>query len=148
MVCDTLLIQGGKMHDELLEMKNKLEDHESRLSRLECLLKGNADGFRKEKPLSLGEFLSKKSPKTDIQKTLVIGYYLENIENVTPFNKKDLEIAFRRAKEPPPKNINLCVYGNIKHTFMMEYEEKKDNRKAWCLTRTGIGFVEKKLKKE
>jgi hypothetical protein len=132
--------------EELEELKRKIEEHEKRIIELELLFKENTKNLVKEKHTSIGEFIYEMAPQNDIQKTLVIGYFLEEFESVSPFNVKDLESTFRKAKEPVPRNINFCVYRNIQKRFMMEAGEK-DNRKAWILTKTGIDYVNNNLKR-
>jgi len=98
-----------------------------------------------KKPISIREFLLSKKLQNDVQKTLAIGYYLEQYQNMTRFNVKDLEDGFRKAKEPLPSNINDKVNMNIKKGHMMEAKEKKDNLRAWYLTNTGMNFIERNL---
>ena len=132
--------------DELLEMKKKLMEHEERISRLEKLLQTKPKDVRKK--LSIREFVLSKNPKSEMQKTLGIAYYLEKYESFTSFNAKDLESGFRRAREKIPRNVNYEIIRNIQKRYMMEAEEKKDNRKAWCLTNTGVEYVENNFEKE
>ncbi|MFH1382229.1 MAG: hypothetical protein ABIH70_04970 [Chloroflexota bacterium] len=134
------------VEDTLNALKKQMEDHEKRISKLES--KSQTEPSSSPKKMSLKEFLLSKKPKSGIHKTLVIGYYLEKHESVSPFNVSDLENGFRSAKEPFPKNIHLAVFYNIKKGYMMEDKEKKDKAKALVLTNTGEqlvegGFVEK-----
>ncbi len=128
------------------EIKKILDDHEKRIQKLEKLLESKP--VQTKKQISIKEFILTKKPKNDVEKTLVIGYYLENFRGMSSFNAKDLEDGFREAKEKPPKNINDMVNKNIKKGFMMETKERKDKLKAWTLTSTGERFVENGLKKE
>jgi len=129
------------MSEEIANIKKKLEEFEVRISKLESLFKEKPESVRKK--LSIREFILSKSPKDDIQKTLAIGYYLERYEGFSSFNANDLENGFRRAKEKIPRNINLNVIYNIQKGYMVEAEEKKDNRKAWYLTNSGETLVDK-----
>jgi len=129
--------------EELAEIKKILEQHEKRISDLERLFRSKPIESKEE--LSIKEFFLQKQPKSNADKTLVIGYYLERYRGVSPFNIKDLESGFREAKETPPKNINLAVIKNIRKGYMMEEKEKKDNLKAWTLTIKGERFVENEL---
>lgn len=125
------------------EVRKILEDHEKRIQRLEQLYKSKPTTTKKQ--ISIKEFILSKKPKNDVEKTLVIGYYLENFRDMSYFNAKDLEEGFREAKEKVPKNVNDKAYQNIKRGFMMEAKEKKDKLKAWNLTSTGERFVENEL---
>ncbi|MBA7575841.1 hypothetical protein ES708_17677 [subsurface metagenome] len=129
--------------DDLNDIKEKLKEHEYRISKLENL-------FRKQeiiipKEISINEFLLTKKTEDDVQRTLLIGYYLEKYENLTSFNVSDLEEGFRKAKEKPPENINYKTIRNIQKGYMKEVMEKKENRKAWILTSSGERCVEDEL---
>jgi hypothetical protein len=128
------------------KIKKILEEHEARIARLENLLVSKPSTV--EKKLSIKEFILSKNPKSDVEKTLAIGYYLEKYEGLSSFNVKDLEKGFHDAKESAPENINYKVIMNIQKGYMMESEEKKDNLKAWNLTNTGEKFVESNFEKE
>ena len=129
--------------DSLANIMRTLEEHESRISALEGMpaKKIQAEG----KKLSVKEFLLTKKPTDDVQRTLVIGYYLEHFESMDRFNARDLSDGFRSAKEPLPTNINDKVNSNIGKGYMMEAKEKKDKFKAWVLTNSGEKFVEEVL---
>ena len=131
------------VEDSIKEILTKLEEHESRISALEGApaKKTQVEG----KKLSVKEFLLTKKPADDVQRTLVIAYYLEHFESMDRFNARDLADGFRSAKEPPPTNINDKVNLNIRKGHMMEAKEKKDKFKAWVLTNSGEKFVEEVL---
>lgn len=122
------------------EIKNKLAELEERIVKLEGLPKTNPGIV--SKVISIKEFILQKKPKDDVQKTLVIGYYLEKYKSNFSFNAKDLEQEFRNAKEVLPTNINDKVNLNTKHGYMMEAKEKKDKKIAWTLTNSGEQIVE------
>jgi len=132
--------------DEMHELKKKLEEHEKRITELEKIFKSDPKTGKKQ--ISIKEFILSKKPKKDVQKTLVIGYYLEKFEGMSIFNLKDLEEGFRKAKEKVPENINDKVNKNIKKDRIADAKEQKDNKKAWYLTNKGEEFVENVLKKE
>ena len=94
------------------------------------------------------ELLLQKTPKDDVQKTLVIGYYLEKYKTYSTFNADDLEHWFRDAKETPPSNINDKVNQNIKHGYIMKVKEKKAQKVAWTLTNSGEKIVENNFRNE
>ncbi len=132
--------------DELGDIKKILGQHEERISHLESFFRSKPKESKKE--LSIKEFILQKQPKSDVEKALAIGYYLEQYRHVSPFNAKDLEDGFREAKEIVPRNVNLAVINNIGKGRMMEAREKKDNLKSWTLTSTGEKFVENELRTE
>ena len=90
--------------NEIQEMKELLKDHEIRINALEQNFQSDEKPVRKK--ISIREFLLTKNPQNDVQKTLIIGYYLEQYEHMSSFNVKDLEAGFRKAKETLPSNIN------------------------------------------
>lgn len=94
-----------------------------------------------EKKLSLKEFIISRGPSNAVQMTLTIAYHLENQEGVSPFNTADLEQGFRTAREPVPANINDKANMCVKNGHFMEEKNKKDNMKAWVVTRTGEEIV-------
>jgi hypothetical protein len=133
------------MSDEMRKIREILEQHENRIRALE--------GGHREKPTgrksqSIKEFMLEKKPGNDVLKTLVVAYFAEIRDKVSPFNLKDLEGGFREAKEPLPGNLSDKVAKNIRKGHMMESKEKKDGFDSWTLTSTGERFVENGLKDE
>jgi hypothetical protein len=134
-----------KMLEEILTAVKNLD---SRLSKLEAGATPSASGATSqhvppEKKLSLKEFIIGQAPSNDVQKTLAIAYYLETYDNVSPFNATDLEQGFRAARESVPANINDKANMCVKNGYFMEEKLKKDNKKAWLVTRTGEEIVRK-----
>jgi len=130
--------------EEMLEaIKKQLLDHESRISKLESQPKIDKDIGKKK--LSIKEFILSKKPKDDIQKTLVIGFYLDKYEGLDCFNRKDLEKGFRSAMEAVPTNVGVDANENIRRGYFAEAKEKKDKLKAWYLTNSGEECVEMEL---
>lgn len=133
--------------DKTRTIEQRIEELEKRVASLE-----QASSLRtpsaavKMKKISAKEFLMTKELKTDTQKTLALGYYLEHIEGIPSFNIDDLVAGFQAAKERRPQNMNDVVNKNIARGFLMDVAEKKDNKKAWVLTSTGEKYVEKELK--
>ena len=128
------------------ELEKILKNHEERIVGLEKILLSGSNSLSPSitKKISIKEFLLEKSPKSDVQKTLCIGYFLEKYEGYESFNLKDIEDGFRMSKEPVPGNINDKINKNIAQDFLMEAKEKKDSKKAWTLTRIGETEVEAK----
>lgn len=128
------------------ELRNQIKALEVRVKKLEDALLGVGDSLpTKKKKASAREFLMTKTLKADTQKVLALGYYLEYMEGMESFNVTDLEVAFRSAKETPPRNINDAVNKNIVRGFLMDAGERKGSKKAWCLTSTGEQFLETEL---
>jgi len=133
------------MQNVIEELRALLSKHEARIAKLEAAIATRPTQQHqpaRTKEFSVKEFLRSKKPKTDMQKTLAVGYYLEKYVRVSSFNVQDLEEAFRAAKEPLPSNTHAFVGQNIKNGHMMESKEKKDKKKAYVLTNSGEEFVE------
>lgn len=130
------------------DIQKRFEAIERRLEQLENSghSKNDISSAVTNKNLSLKEFLISKNPESYVLKTLTIGYHLEKSEGQLEFNIKDLENAFRNAKEQVPSNINQIVNENIKKGHMMVVKEKKDGLKSWVLTSSGERFVENNFK--
>lgn len=135
--------------------QKKLEDRvsalEEKLSKFEAMFSKDTHSNQKssinEKKLTIKEFLLGKNLKGDVQKTLIVAYYLEKYENMSSVNVDDLAKSFRLAKEPLPSNLNDKINMNIRKGHMTEAEEKKDGKKAWYLTSTGENYIEQELNK-
>jgi hypothetical protein len=66
---------------------------------------------------------------------------LENDAGMASFSKPDLEKGYSDAKETPPSNIGVNIRYCIKQGHMMEADEKKNNKTAYVVTRSGEQFV-------
>lgn len=124
---------------------NRINRLEERIEKLEKLLAAPGATVVKPKKMSAKEFLMTKNLKSEVQKVLAIGYFLEHVEIMESFNITDLEMAFRAAKEKLPKNMNDAVNKNIARGLLMGAEIKKDSKKAWYLTSTGERYLESEL---
>lgn len=134
------------MSEEVGKIKKKLEEHEERISRLERLFQTKPEVIKKK--ISIKEFILQKRPKSDVQKALVIGYYLEKYQDFSSFNVKDVEQGFREAREKIPTNVGDKIQKNIAKGHMMEAGEEKEEMKAYFLTSSGERFVENNFGKE
>lgn len=133
--------------DKTKTIEQRMEELEERVASLEqVLLLRKSYTTVKMKKISAREFLMTKELKTDTQKALALGYYLEHVEGMPSFNIDDLVVVFQAAKERRPQNMNDMVNKNITRGFLMDATEKKGNKKAWVLTSTGEKYVEEELK--
>ncbi|MGB3906792.1 MAG: hypothetical protein WBB22_17945 [Anaerolineae bacterium] len=132
-------------NEEIVQIAERLADHEKRISDLEAVLQKKP--HVRSKPLSIKEFILQKKPRNDVQKALAIGFYLEQYEDYSSFNVTDLADGFRAAKERVPDNVGDKVQKNIRNGHMMVAKEKKDNLTAWTLTNSGEEYVENDFKK-
>jgi hypothetical protein len=131
---------------ETTDLQARINDLEKRVCQLEKQLAGApAPRAASGKKLSAKEFLMAKNVKSETQRVLALGYFLERVTGMASFNVPDLEATFRSAKEKLPKNMNDAVNKNITRGFLMEAETKKDAKKAWYLTSTGERYVENEM---
>jgi hypothetical protein len=89
-----------------------------------------------KKPTSLAQVFKKVSVKSDIERVLIAGHYLENSEESQSFTAADVREAIRNAKVRPPTNPSDAIAKNIKKGFMMSAGDK-EGRMAFVLTTDG-----------
>jgi len=95
-----------------------------------------------ERPTSLGEFISLKQPQSHYDNILCFGYFLEKNKGMESFTLEEIDGSYREARIPPTKNFGPYMAHLIKTGQIMQAAEKKDSRKAWQLTDTGLQYVE------
>ena len=98
------------------------------------------------KVLTIRQFMVEKSPTDDVQRSLVIGYYLEKQTGLASFNAKDIEKGFVDAREKVPGNVADKILKNVWKGHMMQVKDDKDSLKAYVLTNAGTKFVESGIK--
>lgn len=96
-----------------------------------------------KKKISVKEFLIEKKPKSEVETTFYLGYFLEKMEAKESFGREDLINAYRMAKIPLPKNISDTINKNIFKGYFMEVKSKEKEKKRWEITATGETSVEK-----
>ena len=92
------------------------------------------------------EFFKGFNPEKEIDKTLVIMYFLESRRGIKNITTKDISEGFREVREKTPKNVAdkiqlLHKKGLITPVGMV------DNLKGWMITRSGLNYLEE-LKNE
>ena len=133
--------------DAILEAIKSLEARVSRIESGDASIGKTAAASAISKKLAIKEFLLEHPPTTDIQRTLAVGYFLETHAGMASFTKAELEKGYRDAKEPIPSNIGVNIKHCIKQGHMMESEEKKNNKTAYVITRSGEQFLASGYKK-
>ncbi len=128
-----------------------LQEHERRIKSLEQKMGGAETVVRQPEPpapkvRSIRQFIVEKSPTDDVQRSLVIGYYLEKQSGLASFNAKDIELGFVDAREKVPGNVADKILKNVWKGHMMQVKDDKDGLKAYVLTNTGTKFVESGIK--
>jgi hypothetical protein len=130
--------------NEIEELKKRITELEYRITKLENHKIQNKK--MNPKKLSIKEFIRSKSPQNDVQKTLIIGYYLEKYENFDNFNVNDLKKYFKDAREKVPLNVADKIQLNIKKGHIMDFGDKKDDLKSYVLTSSGEDYVDNDLR--
>ena len=99
----------------------------------------------KGKLLSAAQFFKKCNPKTDNDRVLTAGFYLEQVKNLPNFTAAEVRDQIREAKRQAPRNVNDAVNQNIKKGFLMSAGDR-DNKIAFVLTSDGEEQVKEMLK--
>ena len=104
---------------------------------------------RREKSLSVGEFIRQLGLKKHTDLVLAFGYYLEKVSgSMHEFNPADINKCYYDAKMES-SNTSQMLIQNIKRSRIMEAKgAKKKGQKIYTLTRTGEEFIEKTLSKK
>ena len=120
------------------EIAKKFNELENRIVALEAAGRSLiAPTLTSEKGISIKEFLLSKNPKSDIQKTRAVAYYLERFSGFISFTSEEIQNGYRSAKEALPLNVSDNIAKNVGRGYFMEAQEKKNGKKAWTLTNTG-----------
>jgi len=125
------------------EFQKMIRDHEERIRKLESFY--SVARLEPAKPAPIREFLLASQPRSEVEKTFFIAYFLEQNQRLESFNTTDLSDGFREAKESVPANINLAVIGNVQKGFFMQAKDKKNGLKAWTLTNSGLNYFDSKI---
>jgi hypothetical protein len=88
------------------------------------------------KKMALAQFFRKLGLRTEVDRVLAAGYYLETSGGAESFTAAEVGEAIRKAKNPPPKNPNDSINQNIKKGLMMSAGDK-EGKMAFVLTTDG-----------
>lgn len=89
------------------------------------------------KPYSAPEFFAATSWRTERDKIVLAGSFLERYGGVENFNVSDIRTCLVSAKIPLPKNLPLSILKTVQRGWLMEVPEGKNDMKAYTLTQTG-----------
>jgi hypothetical protein len=96
--------------------------------------------FLTDKKLSVNQFFRKIGTKTDVDRTLAAGYYLEKFDKYESFTAGEIRGTIRNAKINPPNNTNDSINSNIKKGLIMTAGDK-DGKRAFVLTTDGEDVI-------
>ena len=88
------------------------------------------------KGMSAAQFFKKVSSKSDVDRVLAAGYFLEKYKNAENFTALEIRQTIKEAKIQPPENVNHSINQNIRKGFMMTAGDK-EKKMAFVLTSDG-----------
>jgi hypothetical protein len=125
------------------EMVRKIENIEKRLMLLESrFVEAAVQDKNNEAKISISEFLSSKDTKSDVKKTVVFAYYIDKYENTPEFTAENILNCFIRSRSTKPANISDKINKCIAKGWISENVSKKEGRKTFYITQTGIQITE------
>jgi hypothetical protein len=92
------------------------------------------------KGMSVAQFFKKVSPRTDLDRVLAAGYFLEKFKNQDSFTASEVKDTIRGAKISPPVNPSDSISKNIKKGYIMPSGDK-EGKMAFVLTSDGEDTV-------
>jgi hypothetical protein len=88
------------------------------------------------KRISVAQFFKKLSSKTELDRVLAAGYFLEKFKDQDSFTAAEISDTIRGAKISPPRNPNDSINKNIKKGYIMPSGDK-EGKMAFVLTSDG-----------
>lgn len=124
------------------EINRKIQELERRIQTLEGVGIQEGRATDAKKSLSVKEFILSKEPKSDPQRTLTMGYYLEKMKGQEEFTTEEIEEAYRQAKESVSSNTSVSVARNVEKGYIMQGRANRNGKETWTLTNSGEKAVE------
>ena len=100
----------------------------------------NLDFHPDDKP-TLKQFFSEKAPKTDMEQSLVIGYYLQHMLDLPAFGPGHILTGFKEVQKPVPVDLK----GTIRNLRSMKVWVNFSSIEEIALTTQGENYVEHTL---
>ena len=96
---------------------------------------GKAESFR--------EFFLKKKPKSDIEKTICVVYFLEMVKGKTDgVTTSEVREGIQQVRAKVPTNVSQGLIFCFKKGWI-DLLRKDKGKAIWTITNTGIGFTER-----
>jgi hypothetical protein len=92
------------------------------------------------KKTSAGEFVKKSAAKNQVDRALVLGYFLEKHERVASFTSSELTDLGREIKQPFANASDIVA--KLTGRGLMMSAGDKDGHRAYALTASGETYVE------
>ena len=102
----------------------------------------SADVPVRTKPYSAAELFSSKNWRTEIDKVVLAGFFLERFGGIQSYSIQEIRDCLVAAKISLPKNINLAILQAAQKGWVMEVPSQGGTRKAWALTQSGERHAE------
>lgn len=96
--------------------------------------------------LSFGEFARQKNPKTSLEKSITIIYYVWKYENRN-FTYDDIETHCKKVAWPTYSNPAVLIKELKRKGFIEEVGENSEGKIEYRILENGIKFVENNFKK-
>lgn len=96
------------------------------------------------KKMSVSQFFRKLATKSDVDRTLAAGYYLEKYKNYGNFTASEIRDIIKESKNNPPRNPNESINANIRKGLIMAAGDK-DKKRAFVLTTDGEDAINEML---
>ncbi|OGW95981.1 MAG: hypothetical protein A2Z81_02755 [Omnitrophica WOR_2 bacterium GWA2_45_18] len=126
-----------KKLDELLKKYGNIQSAPSKLTKEKTSTEN-----QQTKKVAPAEYIKKASPKSQADRALLLGYYLETQNGKENFTTNDLKEINKNAKQTPFTNISDTVAKLVKQGMMMG-SGNVDGTRAFALTTTGEEAIEK-----
>jgi len=89
------------------------------------------------KPYSAAELFASKNWRTEIDKVVLAGFYLEQFGGIQSYTIQEIRDCLVAAKIILPKNVNLAILQAAQKGWIMEVPVQSGTRKVWALTQDG-----------
>ena len=98
------------------------------------------------KPQTLGEFFKQfANLQTNLDKTLVFGYWCEIKQGQPHFTQEDILAKYKEARESPPANPGRDLRTLVSRGFLLPPGKSDDGTPTYALSNSGIKEVESKM---
>lgn len=95
--------------------------------------------------MQINEILASKDLKSHMDRVEAIAWYFLR-QGEDSVNSNNIFDAYAKARMQKPKNLTDVINQSAKRGHLIDSPEKKDERKAWCITRSGESYIEQILR--
>ncbi len=143
---DFVLNESDRLIEQFSFSTKKAYVHEAETTQQEDVVTYVESGLsRNVKPQTLNEFFRQFKFQTNLEKTLVLGYWWEVKLGHHHFTPDDIVAKYKEAKEPAPANIRRDLSNLVGKGFLLSSGKSEDGVLAYELTNSGINEVESKI---